>query len=206
VALTGKQKAAMVLMSLDAITAAELLKGVAPEVVQELAVELAYLDAAGYRDSKESFELALQFCNALQSEPGFHIKDFLKEMLKSTVGNERAKQIKTQIQNLLQKRDPFIPIRSADSQMIASILEDERPQAVAVVLSELPPKKSSEVLGLLGEGMRLSVVGRMLSSESVTSEAKARIAEMVCKRLEAIATGVESESLRARLEPKVLSH
>ena len=196
----------MLLMSLDAITAAELLKGVNPEVVQELAVELAYLDAAGYRNSKESFELALQFCNALQSEPGFHIKDFLREMLKSTVGNERAKQIKTQIQDWLQKRDPLIVIRSADSQTIASVLEHEHPQAAAVVLSELPQEKGSEVLGLLGEGMRLSVVSRMLSSEGVTSEAKARIAEMVCKRFEAIVTGVESESLGGRLESKALSH
>jgi flagellar motor switch protein FliG len=45
--LTGKQKAAMLLMTLDAATAAELLKGIDPQVVQELAVELAYLDTTG---------------------------------------------------------------------------------------------------------------------------------------------------------------
>ena len=39
-ALTGKQKAAMLLMSLDAATAAELLKSVNPEQVQELALLL----------------------------------------------------------------------------------------------------------------------------------------------------------------------
>jgi flagellar motor switch protein FliG len=35
VVLNGKQKAAMLLMSLDAVSAAELLKGVDSEVVQE---------------------------------------------------------------------------------------------------------------------------------------------------------------------------
>jgi hypothetical protein len=73
VALTGKQKAAMLLMSLDAATAAELLRGVDAEVVQELAVELASLDAAGYRSSRQSLKLARQFFNSLQAGEGFRL-------------------------------------------------------------------------------------------------------------------------------------
>ena len=199
-ALTGKQKAAMLLMSLDAATAAELLKGVDAEVVQELAVELAYLDVAKEQSAKQSLELARQFYDSLQSRQGFQIKSFLKEVLKSAVGDEKAEQIQTQIQDLLQKRDPFIPIHSADSQTIASILEDEHPQAAAVVLSELSAKKSSEVLGLLGEGIRLSAISRMTGSDTVNVEAKSRIAEIVCKRLEAVTTARGSGVVRTRPE------
>jgi flagellar motor switch protein FliG len=47
VSLTGKQKAAMLLISLDAASATELLKGVDSGKVEELAAELAHLDAAG---------------------------------------------------------------------------------------------------------------------------------------------------------------
>jgi flagellar motor switch protein FliG len=184
VVLTGKQKAAMLLMSLDAVSAAELLKGVNPEVVQELAVELAYLDAAGLRDSRESTEVACQFRDMLEPERGFHLKSFLDTMLKSTIGNEKAEQIQTQIENLLQKRDPFMSIRSADSQALALVLGKEHPQAAAVVLSELPARKSSEVLGLLARDVRVGAVSRMTGSGVVTAEAKKRIAEMVCKRLE----------------------
>ena len=172
-------------MSLDAATAAELVKGLDAETVKELAVELAYLDAAGFRSSKESTEVALQFCNSLLAEEGFQFDKFLNEMLKSTVGSDRAEQIQTQIQDLLRKRDPFISIRSVEPRTIASALESEHPQAAAVVLSELPAKKSSEVIGLLGEGIRLSAISRMTSSETVTAEARMRIAETVCERLEA---------------------
>jgi len=200
VALNGIQKAAMLLMSLDAVSAAELLKGVEPEVVQELAVELAYLDAAGLCNSRQSTEVAHQFYNLLQAQAneGFHLKSFLNTMLKNAVGDEKAEQIQTQIQNLLQKKDPFISIRSADSQTLASVLEDEHPQAVAVVLSELPARKSSEVLGLLEENIRLGAVSRMTDSASVTVEAKRRIAEMICKRLKDL-TG-EIDSIGARGE------
>lgn len=188
-ALTGKQKAAMLLMSLDAATAAELLKDVDAEVVQELAVELAYLDASGMRDSRQNAEIARQFCNSLQVAEGFHLKAFLDTMLKTTVGNEKARQIQTQIGNLLQKRDPFMSIRSADLETLASVLENEHPQATAVVLSELPARKSSEVLSLLDEGVRLSVVSRMVNSDAVTAEAKTRIAEAICKRLGTFTAG-----------------
>ncbi|MHC4171477.1 MAG: FliG C-terminal domain-containing protein [Planctomycetota bacterium] len=194
-ALTGKQKAAMLLMSLDAATAAELLKGVDDDVVQELAVELASLDAAGYRSSKQSLKLARQFCNSLQTNEEFRLKGFLKEMLKSTVGQEKAGQIQSQIEDLLYKRDPFISIRSVDSQTIASVLENEHPQAAAVVLSELPAEKNSEVLGLLDGSIRFSVVGRMTSCETMTAEAKTRIAKIVCTRLEAITRGQQTRKI-----------
>jgi flagellar motor switch protein FliG len=187
VALTGRQKAAMLLMSLDAATASELLKGVHPETVQELAVELAYMDAAGLRNSKQSNEVASQFCNLLQPKKGFHLKGFLDTMLKSTVGNEKAKQIQTQIDDMLKRRDPFMSIRSASSQTLAAVLGKEHHQAVAVVLAELPPRKSSEVLGLLDGDVRLGAISGMTSVVAVNAEAKRRIAEMVHKRLEALA-------------------
>lgn len=191
--LTGRQKAAMLLMSLDAGTAAELVKGLDPQVVQELAVELAYLNAAGLRSRERSAEVVQQFCKSLQNEETFHFGSFLSEVLKNTVGGEQAGLIQTQIQGLLQKRDPFLPIRSADPRVLASVLAGEHPQAAAVVLSELPARKSSEVMGLLGEEVRLRIIGRMTAGETVTAEAKVRIAEMVCSRLDVVTSGGASD-------------
>lgn len=184
--LSGKQKAAILLMSLDAPTAAELLKGVDPAMVQELAVEVAYLDVSGFGNPIQSTEVARQFYQSLETGKKFDIQDFLGTMLKSAVGQEKAERIQTQIQDLLLKRDPFIAIRQANSQALAAILAKEHPQAIAVVLSELPPKKSSEILGLLEEQVRLKVVTRMTAGESLTAEAKMRIAQIVCGHLNSI--------------------
>jgi flagellar motor switch protein FliG len=194
VALTGKQKAAMLLMSLDAETASELLKGVDTEVVQELAVELASLDAASYRSSRQSLKLARQFSNSLQAGEEFRLKGFLKEVLKSSVGQEKAAQIQSQIQDLLYKRDPFTSIRSVDSQTMASVIGNEHPQTAAVVLSELPEQKSLEVLSFLDGSVRVSVIGRMTGCENMTAEAKAQIAKTLCRRLEAVMSGGAGES------------
>jgi flagellar motor switch protein FliG len=201
VPLTGKQKAALLLTTLDAATAAELLKGVDAGTVQELAVELSYLDASGFQDTRQTAEVARQFCKSLQQEPGFHFKNFLREMLRNSVGEEQAKRIQQEIQDLLQKRDPFLAIRSTDLQTLAQVLETEHPQAVAVVLSELPPKRGSELLGLLGEGVRVSAISRMTSIGSTPPEAKGRIAQLIQGRLEGAGSGQQTgTAVQARPE------
>jgi flagellar motor switch protein FliG len=118
----------------------------------------------------------------------FKIKNFLREMLNNTVGTEKADKIQNEIKGLLQQRDPFIPVRQSDAQTIGAVLDDAHPQAAAVVLSELTPKKSSNVLKLLEEGLRHNVVARMTSGERVTPEAKTRIAEMICDKLNSLKT------------------
>ncbi len=186
--LTQKQKAAMLLMSLDTGTASQLLSDVKPETVRELAVELAYLDAAGYANTEQSLMYAKEFCSSLSMKGEFHVKDFLQEMLNNTVGTEKATQIQSDIKGLLQERDPFIPIRNSNVQTISEILKEEHPQAIAVVLSELTPKQSSGVLKLLDEEICRNVIARMTSQERITPEAKNRIAEMACDKLRKLKT------------------
>jgi flagellar motor switch protein FliG len=182
---------------MDGSMAGELLKGLDPETVRDLAVELAYLDATGVSRGTQTIEVAKQFFSSLRADEGFQFNRFLQEMLNSAVGEERAKQVQTQIKDLLRKRDPFIPIRSTDAKTIATILESEHPQAAAVILAELPANKSAEVLGHLAEGVRLSVVGRMARCESVSPEAKKRIAEMVSGRVETVRGGAAGEKTTA---------
>lgn len=174
----------MLLMSLDVATAAEMLKGLDPEKITELAVELSYLDATGIGGSRQTAEIARQFYSSLRKGATFHLKSFLKDMLTNTLGREKAEQIQTQIQDLLQQRDPFMPIRSADLHTLASVLENEHPQAVAVVLSEMPAKAGSELLGLLSEGIRLSAISRITNIDKISTESKTRIAETIRSRLQ----------------------
>jgi flagellar motor switch protein FliG len=193
--LTGKKKAAMLLMSLDAATAAELVKDLDADVVQELAVELASLDAAGFKSGNKSSKIVRQFHHSLQAGETFRLNSFLDEVLKSTVGEEKAGQIQTQIQDILCNRDPFVSICSVDSQTLALVLGSEHPQTIAVVLSELPAPKKLEVLNFLDGCIRVSVIGRMSDCKTVTAEAKALVAEEVCERLNAIAIHRTGEPL-----------
>ena len=192
--LTGKQKAAMLLMSLDSSTATELLRDIEPKQVQELAVEYAYLDATGLQSKEQSLNLAREFCGSLRKGHGLNVKSFLNEMLKSTMGQENAEQLQSKIQHLLVKRDPFLAIRSADAETLALILRKEHPQAIAVVLSELDSKKSADILVMFNEAVQVSVISRLTNAETVTAEAKSRIAEMVESQLKNVTDNTSGSS------------
>ncbi|MCP4613806.1 MAG: hypothetical protein GY845_34385 [Planctomycetes bacterium] len=193
--LTGKQKAAMLLMSLDSKAAAELLKDVDAEAIQELAVELAHLDAAGFANNGQDLGNARTSC---KSSHDFRINGFLREVLKSSVGNEKTEQIQTGIQELLYKNDPFQSLCSAKPKTVAAILENEHPQTAAVVLTEMPAENKTEVLRFLDWGIRISIVNRMSDCEAMSDQAKSRITEAVCKRLETVTTGQTNGSMSAQ--------
>ena len=60
------------------------------------------------------------------------------------------------------------------------------------MLAELPPKRGSELLGLLTEGMRVSAVSRMTSIGATPPEAKARIAQLIQGRMEGAGAGPQA--------------
>jgi flagellar motor switch protein FliG len=186
--LSGKQKAAMLLMSLDTATAAELLKGLDSEEIQEIAMEVALIDASEQRDFKEQAKVAREFCKSLRQETTqrFSMRTFLNEMLVSILGKDRAEQIQSQIRKATEKKDLFTDIRLASTDELVLALEGEHPQTIAVVLSELAPKKSQEVLSLLGEEVRLKTVCKMTNPELVSGGVKQRMAAMITQRLKSL--------------------
>jgi flagellar motor switch protein FliG len=180
----------MLLMSLDAVTAAELLKGVDAKVIQELAVELALLDKSGQRDNRELAEIVHEFCDSLRKGHAtrFSIKSFLNEMLVGILGKNKAEEIRTYIKKATEKGkgDPFIPIRSASTDELVLALDGAHPQTIAVVLSELPPKQSQAVFSLLDEEACTKAVCKMTNPEALGAGVKHRIATMVSERLKSL--------------------
>ncbi len=181
----GLRKAAMLLANLDASTAADLLKGQPPEVVQQIAMELSHLDATGQTGSEESGGVIADFCAALDKtrSGSLHVQSFVSSMLKGSAGKERAAELHAQMQKAIHDKDPFIGISSASPTHIASVLEGEPPVAIAVVLSSLPAKLSTEVLARLSEETGLKTVWKMSKPGEIPPKTIHRIGELVCKRL-----------------------
>jgi len=122
-ALTGKQKAAMLLMSLDAATAAELVKGLDADVARELALELAGLDAENIKGSGKSAKIVKQFNHSLKAGETFQFEGFLGELLKSAIGQDTTEEIRIRIQQLLYNPD-LVSCHEHSLRELAVILQD----------------------------------------------------------------------------------
>ncbi len=196
-AISGRRKAAMLLVSLDSATAAELLKGQPQEVVQEVAMELSHLDASGQANADVATEVAQEFCTSLQTAAagGLHVKSFVNDMLKGSAGKEKAAELHAQMQKAIHDKDPYIAIASASPAQIAAAIHGEPPQAIALVLGELPAKLSTEVLARLDKDTSIQSIWRMTKPGEVSARTMRRIGEMICKRLVEL-TSDEGRSIR----------
>jgi len=185
VAATGTQKAALLLMGLEPAAAAELLKSVEPAMITRIAAELASMDDGEYRPS--AGDGPVREFHGLLSQRGGETgpMDFMRQMLESTVGKQNIVQALGDVDHMIQLRDPFRPLRDAPIAKLGEALQGESPQVAAMILGELPPKKSAALLPLLDEDIRVLAVQGIASNEAVAPEAKLRVAVAIQARLQA---------------------
>ncbi|MBS3734248.1 MAG: hypothetical protein KGY99_04905 [Phycisphaerae bacterium] len=198
--LTPTRKAALLLMNLDASTAAELLGSADADKVAEIAAEVAYLKASGHTPQGAD-EPVREFYGLLeQSDAGGGSSGmFVEQMLERALGAGQGRQTMQRVRELVEAKDPFLPIRSASVEDLTEALSGETPQAVAVVLGELPQKTSGKLLGALTEDVRAAAIRTLASGAPVSAETKVRVASVMRRRLEARQAGGEPATGDARL-------
>ncbi len=185
---TGRHKAALLLMSLDSVTASELLKDLPPIQIQELSVEMARIHTQGAEGKKESKKVISEFVKSLRKNrtQGLNLRNFFSEVLPNVLDDEKAREVQGQIENIIERKDPFGPVHSATNDELAIALQNESPNAVAVLLSELNPRKAAELLPMLDKDACSHAVWYMANPTRMNTKIKNIIASVVCKRLKGL--------------------
>ena len=194
-AVSTARKAALLLRRLDPATAGELLGAAPPETVKQIATELATLDATGQGAGPE--DPAAEFLGLLTGNARPDSQTFVRDVVAGAVGREKSEEILGEVRRLVKGRDPFLPIRQADVDLLAAALRGQHPQAAALVLMELDPQKSATLIPLLDESIRGEAVRRMILGERVSPEARGRVADMIRGRLEELASSGQTPAAAA---------
>jgi flagellar motor switch protein FliG len=157
--LTGKQKAAVLLMSLDVDVAAKVFKELDMKEVEQIAVEITNLkDLPGnvVEDVIDEFYQLMTAQNYLV-EGGI---EYAQLLLEKSYGLEKAREIIDKIRVLTTVRG-FSILKKSDPQQLANFLSKEHPQTIALILSHLPPVQSAEVISEFSEQLRSDTVMRI---------------------------------------------
>ncbi len=181
--LTGKQKAAVLLMSMDVDVAAKVFKDLEMKEVEQIAVEitnLRELPPMVVEDVIEEF-YQLMTASSYMVEGGL---DYAQLLLEKTYGLERAREIIEKIRVLTTVRG-FSILKKSDPQQLASFLSKEHPQTIALILSHLPPDQSAEVLNEFKEDMRSETILRMATIGKVSPQLVSEIEYVVDQIAEA---------------------
>ena len=157
--LTGRQKAAVFLITIGSARAAEVLKHLTDREVEALSTEMATL----WRVEVETAQAVLEdLAEEFRQRNDFALggPEFAKEVLVQLVGDERADEIIGSITAQAELR-PFDFLRRTPPEQIVTFLADEAPQTVALVIASLHRKLAAQVLAALPADMQADVALRI---------------------------------------------
>ena len=188
--LTGRQKAAVVLVQLGVDRAARILQTMSESEVVDLMVEVAELpplDPDTVREVVgELVRHVAMVSSVAQGGPGM-----AKELLSARLGQRQADVLMEQIQGGRTSRGPLSFLEKVDSHQAANFLDPEHPQTIAVVLAHLAPERAAGILGALGDEVRPEVARRLATMEWVSPDVVAKTAAVLQRRLAApVDTGI----------------
>jgi flagellar motor switch protein FliG len=161
--LTGRQKAAVFLITIGTSRAADVLKFLSEREIEALSAEMASLWRVK-ADTADSVvqELAERFDS--QNEFAMGGPEFAREVLEHLLGATRAEEILGQITAQAELR-PFDFLRRTPPEQIATFLADEAPQTIALVVASLHATLGAKVLAGLAPEIQVNVAMRIATME-----------------------------------------
>ena len=166
--LPGVRKAAVLLISLEQDKAAEILRRLPPEAVEEVSREIASLGEVPNTARRDVFNefYTLALANSYVSDGGL---EYAKTLLRKSLSEEDAKRVIHQVTQQVQTT-PFSFLQKAESENLLTFIQDEHPQTIALILAHLPPQKASEILVGLPSQKQIEVVKRVANMEQTNPE------------------------------------
>lgn len=166
--LSGKEKAAILLISLGPEKSAEIFKHLNEEEIEELTLEIANMRKVSPEDKEKTVEDFYQMCLAQEyiSEGGIN---YAKDVLERALGGQKALNIINKLTTSLQVR-PFEFIRKADPGQLLNYIQNEHPQTIALVLSYLSPNQSGQILSNLSTKKQAEVAKRIALMDRTSPE------------------------------------
>lgn len=199
--LTGTQKAAALLMQFSQSAAAAVMshlsedeaEAIAAEIVKMRRVQPEVADAV----VDEFHGMAVRGRHAAQGG-----RDFAAGLLAASFGSERAAGVMDRLASTMAGK-PFEFLDEAEPGQLLSLLEDELPATIALVLAHLRPDRASAALvGLPGE-LRADVAQAIATMGAATPEAVGIVAATLKQRALAVVAPREQTAVIGGVQPLV---
>ncbi|GAE24251.1 flagellar motor switch protein FliG [Halalkalibacter wakoensis JCM 9140] len=184
--LTGKQKAAILLISLGPDVSAQVYKHLSEEEIEQLTLEIANVRKV---DSGMKEEILEQFHSLVLAQD--YIAQggigYAKSILEKALGEENAMDIINRLTSTLQVR-PFDFARKADPSQILNFIQNEHPQTIALILSYLDSVQAGQILSELPQEVQADVAKRIALMDSTSPEIVNEVESILEQKLSSTVT------------------
>ncbi len=179
--LTGKQKAAVLLIALGPENSAKIFKHLNDEDIEELTLEIANMRKVTPELKEKIIEEYYQLCIAQEyiSEGGI---EYAKEVLEKALGSQKALDIVNRLTSYLQVK-PFDFVRKTDPDQILNFIQNEHPQTISLVLAYLNPLQAGAILSALPPEKQAEVAKRIAIMDRTSPEIIKEVEKVLEKNL-----------------------
>ncbi len=191
--LSGGQKAATVLLSVDSETAAAVLKNFSESDLAAITREMHGLgDVQPQTASAVLHEFAVR---SSESSTGIAANPLvLRERLELAVGHDGARHLLQEIGADTSTEKIFQPLRALPAEELYKLLADEHPQTVAVILTHVDPKLAAPTLALFSAELQTDVIRRMAVSQQTDGNILKKLGDLIRNKGSMDATREKSAS------------
>lgn len=182
--LSGKQKAAILLVALGPDASANVFKHLNDEEIEELTLEIANMRAVEKEVKDMVLEEFYELCQAHDyiNQGGI---EYAREVLEKAVGKERANSILERLTATLQVR-PFDAIRRTDPAQLMNFIQGEHPQTIAMIMAYLQPEQAAKVLSYLSPDVQADVSNRIALMDRTSPDIVKEVETVLERKMSAI--------------------
>jgi len=184
--LSGRQKAAILLITLGPEVSAQVFKHLRDEEIEQLTLEIANVRKV---DPVEKDAIMAEFhqiavAQEFLTQGGIN---YAKEILEKALGAGKAMDIINRLTATLQVR-PFDFARKADAGQILNFIQNENAQTIALVLSYLHAEQAAIILSSLPQEKQADVAKRIALMDSTSPEVISQVERVLEQKLSATVT------------------
>ena len=161
----GVTRAAIFIMNLPREDAAQVMKHLGPKQVQKLGIAMAELEKV---DKSQLDSVMQEFIDQVQRQTslGIDSDDYIREVLTNALGQDKAGNMLDRILKGGNTKG-LDTLKWMEPRAVADIIRLEHPQIQSIVLSYLDPDHAAAVLAFFDERVRLDLILRVATLESV---------------------------------------
>jgi flagellar motor switch protein FliG len=184
--LTGRQKAAIFLVSLGSDVSSEIFKHLREDEIEQLTFEIARLDKIEPED-KDKVLMEFQEMMMAQDFIASGGIDYAREVLERALGTQKAIDIVNRLTSSLQVR-PFDFIRRTDPSHLLNFIQGEHPQTIALILAYLDAAKAAQILSGLSHQIQADVAKRIATMDRTSPDVLREVERVLERKLSTLAS------------------
>ncbi|AEV60788.1 MULTISPECIES: flagellar motor switch protein FliG [Pseudomonas] len=176
--MSGSRRSAILLLSLDADSAAEVFKFLPSTDVEAISMEMARLSQVSHEEMRQVLE---EFMDETDQYAAINIQtsDHIRAVLTKALGSERAASLIDDILESTNTGSGIDKLNLMEASMVAEMIRDEHPQIIATILVHLERPQASDILQLLPDRLRNDIILRIATFSGVQPVALQELTEVL---------------------------